>query len=135
MLSTKLVRLIESNWEEIATRLTAAVRKHPDLAHLAGLSDLELRGWCQEILEHLNYLLSVRREEEVWEHFEEAGMLRYEQNKLIGFIHEQGFSMNAAQLYAEEELEHRINVFLDACVYHIVRGYEAAIRLERRLHA
>jgi hypothetical protein len=150
MLSTRLVKLIEANWEEIAARLIVAVRKDPDLAHLAGLSDLDLREWCQKILEHLNFLLSVRREDEVWEHFEELGMLRYQEkiplheavlrvhllkNKLIGFIHEQGFPMNAAQLYAEEELEHRINVFLDACVYHIVRGYEAVAHLERRLHA
>ncbi len=150
MLSTRLVKLIESNWEEIATRLIVAVRKHPDLENLASLSDLELRGWCQEILENLGYLLSVRREDEVRQRFEVLGRMRFEEkiplheavlrihllkDKIIGFIHEQGFPMSAAQLYAEEELEHRINLFLDACVYHVVRGYEDSARLERRLRA
>jgi hypothetical protein len=150
MLSTKLVKLIESNWEEIATRLTVAVRKHPDMEHLASLPDLDMRIWCQEILENLGYLLSIRREEEVRRRFEILGKMRFEEkiplheavlrvhllkDKVIGFIHEQGFPMSAAQLYAEEELEHRINIFLDACVYHIVRGYEASVHLERRLRA
>ncbi len=150
MLSTRLVKLIESNWEEIATRLIVTVRKHPDLENLASLPDLELRGWCQELLENLGYLLSVRREDEVRQRFEILGQMRFEEkiplheavlrihllkDKIIGFIHEQGFPMSAAQLYAEEELEHRINLFLDACVYHVVRGYEASARLERRLRA
>ena len=150
MLSTRLVKLIESNWEEIATRLIVAVRKNPDMENLASKPDLELREWCQDILENLGYLLSAGRGAEFQKSFEILGRMRFEEkiplheavlrlhllkDKLIGFIHEQGFPMSAAQLYAEEELEHRINVFLDACVYHIVRGYEARIRLERRLHA
>lgn len=150
MLSTKLVKLIESNWEEIAARLIRAVRKNPDIERLSSLPDLELREWCREILEHLGNLLSAKSETEIERQFEKSGKLRFEpgiplheavlrvhllKNKLIGFIHEQGFPMSAAQLYSEEELEHRINVFLDACVYRMVRGHEAAMRVERRLSA
>ncbi len=150
MLSTRLVKLIESNWEEIATRLIVAVRKHPEMEYLASRPDLELREWCQEILENLGYLLSMRREDEIRQRFEILGRMRFDENiplheavlrvhllkdKVIGFIHEQGFPMNAAQLYAEEELEHRINVFLDSSIYHFIRGYEARARLERRLRA
>jgi hypothetical protein len=36
--------------------------------------------------------------------------------------------MTALQLYAQEEFEQRMGSFFDACVYHIVRGYEKAMR-------
>ncbi len=52
---------------------------------------------------------------------------------VIEFIHEQGFAVNAVQLYAEEELELRLGRFIDAGVYHVVRGYENALRRAARL--
>ena len=148
MLSTKLVQLIENNWEEIANRLIAEVKKHPDLRTLASRPDLELREWCQDILQNLGPLLSAKKDEEMQKRFEVLGKVRFEENvplheailrfqlfkdKIFGFIHEQGFPMSAMQLYAEEELEHRIGRFFDACVYHMVRGYEYALRVQGRL--
>lgn len=148
MLSTKLVQLIESNWEEIADRVVRAVKKHPDLANLASRPDLELREWCREMLQNLGFLLSATKDEELQRRFEVLGKVRFEENiplheavlrvhllkdKVIGFIHEQGFPMSAMQLYAEEELEHRLSRLFDACVYYLVRGYENAIRFEHRL--
>lgn len=148
MLSTRMVELIESNWETIADRMVRSVKKHPDLANLAARPDLELREWCREMLQSLGYLLSATQDAEVQRRFEVLGKARFEENiplheavlrfhllkdKVIGFIHEQGFPMSAMQLYAEEELEHRLSRLFDAGVYYIVRGYENAIRLERRL--
>jgi hypothetical protein len=148
MLSTKMVELIESNWEEIAERVIRAVKNHPDLANLAARPDLELREWCRELLQHLDYLLSATRDEEVQHRFEVLGKTRFEENiplheavlriqllkeKVRGFIHEQGFPMSAMELYAEDELEHRLNRLFDAGVYHVVRGYEKALRMEQRL--
>ena len=149
MLSTKLVQLIETHWEEIAERLIVAVRKHPEMQNLAARPDSELREWCREILENLGYLLAANKEHEESERrFEVLGKnavrrehpaargraaAAYAEDKIIGFVHEQGFPMTALQLYAEEELELRIGRFFDACVYHVVRGYEAALRLEQRV--
>ena len=148
MLSTRMVELIESNWEEIADRVVRAVKKHPDLANLAALPDLELREWCREMLQNLGYLLSATQDAEVLRRFQILGKTRFEENiplheavlrihllkdKVVGFIHEQGFPMSAMQLYAEEELEHRLGRLFDAGVYHVVRGYEAALRLEQRI--
>ena len=56
MLSARLVHLIESNWQEIATRLSRAVKSHPEMQSLARKSDADIRDWCQEILENLGYL-------------------------------------------------------------------------------
>jgi hypothetical protein len=148
MLSTKLVQLIEENWEEIASRLIVAIRKHPDMKNLARLPDVDLKEWCQQVLENLGHLLTATNEEEVERRYRIFGKLRFEENiplheavlrfhilndKVIGFIHEQGFTMNALELYAEEELEHRMGRYFDACVYHIVRGYEEALRRATRL--
>jgi hypothetical protein len=148
MLSTRLVQLIESNWEEIADRVIKAVKNHPDLTNFAQRPTLEIREWCREILQNLGYLLSATEDEELHRRFESMARMRFDQHiplhevvlrlhllkhKLFGFISEQGYPMNTMQLYAEEELEHRLGWLFDACVYHAVRGYENALRLEQRL--
>ena len=148
MLSTKLVQLIEKHWEEIAARLIREVRRNPDTPNLASRSDAELREWCQAILEHLGQLLVLKKDDEIRRRFETFGRKRFEesvplheavmrlhllQDKIVGFVHEQGFPMTALQLYAEEELEQRMTRFFHACVYHVVRGYEAAKLLEQRV--
>ena len=143
MLSTRLVRLIESHWEELCVRLINAVRTHPDMRTLPKRPDMEIREWCRDILKNLGDLLSAGKDDEVGRHFEILGKMRFEENiplheavlrlqilkeKIYGFVHEQGFQMNAMQLYAEQELEQRIGRFFDACVYHVVCGYEDAMR-------
>lgn len=148
MLSGKLVQLIESNWQEIATRLCRAVKSHPDMSVLAARSDADMRDWCQEILENLEYLLTATKEQEVTRRFEVLGKIRFEENvplheavlrfqilkeKIIGFVHEQGFTMTTLQLYEEEELAQRMGKFFDECVYRIVRGYEGAWRRAMRM--
>jgi hypothetical protein len=148
MLSTRLVQLIEANWEEIATRLVKAIQRHPDMANLASRPEAEIRDWCREILANLGYLLTATKHQEVQRRFEILGRMRFEENiplheavlrfhllkdKIIGFLHEQGFAMTAVELYAEEELEQRMGRFFDACVYHVVRGYECALRVAHRL--
>jgi len=148
MLSIKQVRLVEANWEEIARRLIAAVRKHPDMQTLAKLPDIELREWCREILENLSYLLSAKTDEEVTRRFQELGQVRFEEKvplheavlrmqtlrgKIVGFLHEQGYPMTAMQLFAQEELEQRLGRLFDALVYGVVRGYEKAMRVAVRM--
>jgi|SRR5581483_5587674 len=148
MLSTRLVRLIESHWEEIAQRLIVSLQKHPDINELKKRPDIELREWCQEILENLGEWLTLSRKAEVQQRYRGLGKTRFEENiplheavlrfqilkhKIIEFLHEQGFEPSAVQLYAEEEFEFRIGRFFDACVYHVVCGYEHALRRAARL--
>ncbi len=148
MLSTKLVQLIETHWDTIAQRLIVAVRSHPDMQELAKRPRLELREWCRDILENLGDLLSAKDHEEQQQRYRVLGKTRFEENVplheavlrfhmlkelVIEFIHEQGFPVNAMQLYAEEELELQLGRFIDAGVYHVVRGYENALRRAARL--
>lgn len=148
MLSTKLVQLIEGNWEQIARRLVGAVRQHPDMQNLSQRPDQELREWCRNILQNLGQSLATPKEEEIRQRFQVLGRMRFEEkiplheavlrlhvlkDKIIGFVHEQGFTMTAMELYAEEELELRMGRFFDGLVYHVVRGYEDALRRAQRL--
>ncbi len=54
-------------------------------------------------------------------------------NKMVDFISEQGFNMDALTLYAEEELERRVDHFFDLLVIHLASGYES--RWHRAMHA
>ena len=141
MLSTRMVQLIEAHWDEIAQRLLVAIREHPDMEVLAHRPEIELREYCRKMLENLGDLLAARNNEDMQRQFQSYGQIRYQENiplheavlrfhllkqKVLQFIHEQGFPVNAVQLYAEEELVQRIGWFFDSCVYHVVYGYEHA---------
>jgi hypothetical protein len=148
MLSARLVRLIEQHSDEISNRLIDAIRAHHDLPTLASESDAELQQWAGDILQNLGHLLSAPKDEATLSRYHLMGRLRFEESiplheavlrlhllkdKIVGFVHEQGFPMTSLQLYAEEELEHRICGFFDAAVYHVVRGYEDAMRVAARI--
>ncbi len=143
MLSTRLVQFIQDNWEIIADRLISRIRAHSDLPVLAAEPDAVLRDWCRDILENLGYLLSGTKHDEARREYQILGRQRYEESiplheavlrlqllkdQIIDFIHQQGFAMTSIQLYAEEELEHRVGRFFDARIYHLVRGYEGALK-------
>ncbi len=148
MLSTRLVRLIEDNWEEITRRVVSEIKNNPETRTLAACPESDLRAWCREILENLGYLLTANKDQEVQRRFEVLGRMRFEENiplpeavlrfhilkqKIKSFINEQGFSMNAVQLYASEELALRMSRFFDESVYRVVRGYQHAANLAKRV--
>jgi hypothetical protein len=149
MLSARLVQLIERNADEISGCLIDTIRSHPDMRRLARQSDAELREWAGDILENLGYLLAARKDEDIKRRYQIMGRLRFEQSiplheavlrfhllkdKIIDFVHQQGFPMTSLQLYAEEELEHRICMFFDALVYHVVCGYEDAMKVAAKIN-
>jgi len=148
MLSGKLIHLIEVHQEQIAANVLQEVHRHPDLAGLRKLSDVELRERGQQILEHLGHWLSAGHEAEIAQHYEILGRARFEESvplhesvraltiikdKMIEFVHDQGLARTSVDLYAEEELERRVGRFFDELIIHMVRGYETAWR--RAAHA
>lgn len=146
MLSGKLVKSIQDHWEEIAAVVLRKIRRHPDTEVLARQTDAELRDWCRDILENLNHWLVARDEQEVKRRYELAGGLRFEEaiplheavlrfqmlkDAIIDFARGQALP-SYVQLYAEEELESRVTRFFDTLVYHVVVGYERAMRRSAR---
>lgn len=143
MLSGKLVRLIEIHEQEITDRLLREIHHYPDLFHLRQLPQAELRERYRNLLQNLGYWLAEANEEELARRYESLGRTRFDEGiplyenvralflvkeKMIDFIGEQGFSPDALELYAEEEMEHRVGRFFDLLVSRMVRGYESAWR-------
>jgi len=139
MLSSRLVQSIEDHWETISAGIVRAVRHDPRLPHVGALSDGELRERSRDILSRLGHWLMVSKEEEVATHFERIGKQRYEagiplcevalayqivKRRAIQFGRDQGFHQNLLQIYGEEELEHTMNLFFDATLYYMIKGYE-----------
>jgi hypothetical protein len=146
MLSARLIRLIETHQEEISARALHDIRLHPDLSQIRNLQDLELRERARRILGQLGKWLA--EDEELAREYEHLGDTRFEESiplhesvralfiikdKMIDFVKEQGVKRDSVELYAEEELERRVDRFFDELVIHLVRGYEGAWR--RAAHA
>ncbi len=144
MISGKLIHLIETNEGEITNRIMTEIRRDPDLTHLRTVTEVELRRRSSRIVKNLGYWLVRKNQEEMAKEFEAVGKRRFEEgvplhevvralffvkDKMVDFIAEQGFNMDALTLYAEEELERRIDHFCDLLVIHLARGYEAGWRL------
>jgi hypothetical protein len=145
MLSGKLVHLIESHWDQIASRVIDQVRREPKMPHIRGLAESQLREIEQVLLENLGHWLAAGNEEELAQKYEKFGKLRCEQGiplheavrglciireKMLDFVEEHIVSKNTLELYAEEELERRLGRFFDILTIHLVQGYEAAMRRE-----
>jgi hypothetical protein len=145
MLSAKLIQLIEDHWQGITTGIIHQVRNDPCLHHISALPDTELRDIGRGILRNLGHWLTASRTEQqmVEEHYEGIGRVRFAEyiplnecvralqvvkNRVIEFTRDYEFSQSSVEIYAEEELEHRLNEFFDDLVYHEVIGYEDAIR-------
>ncbi len=143
MLSPKLIHLIEYHWDEILARSIRSIRCDPDLPHLKDLSQAELRDLGRNILEKMGHWLADAKDEEVARAYESMGRLRFEEDvplhevvrglcllksKAMEYLEEQGLAKTSLELYAEGEFEHRLGRFFDLMLYHVVRGYEAALR-------
>ena len=143
MLSGQLIHLIEVHQEEITNRIIHEIRRRTDLNHFQKLHDAELRHQCRQILAHLGSWLVEEKQEELARQYEQIGKKRFEESipqhesvralfiikdKMIEFVKEQGIRKDSVELYAEEELEHRVGRFFDDLVIHLVCGYEAAWR-------
>jgi len=148
MLSGRLVHLIEANSASIVQQVISQIRRDPELTHVSKLADAELREYGEHLLDRLGDWLSGGTEREIGDYYEDAGRLRFEEgvplyesvrglflikNKMIDFVLSQAGARTYMELYAEEELEHRVDRFFDVLVYHLVKGYEHALRRSARV--
>jgi hypothetical protein len=149
MLSVKLIQAVEDHWEQIGAKVLRDIQGHPDLGHLKQLPESELKDRAQEVTRNLGHWL-MAKEQELSGRYEGLGRHRFREHvplhevvralqilkdNITGFVRDQGFSQTSVELYAEEELEHLVSRFFDAVVYHVVRGYEEAIRSAAHLAA
>jgi hypothetical protein len=150
MLSGRLVQTIETHWYEITARVLRQIRDNPELSHVRQLPESELRDWAYLILRNLDHWLSSSKEDEIARRYEWLGQVRFEESVplheavralyllkdgMFAYLHEQDVVKTSVHLYAEEELELRIGRFFDGLVYHLIRGYENALRKAAHLTA
>src|SRR5438477_8184788 len=128
MLSGRLVHLIEANSASIVQHVISQIRRDPELSHVSKLPDAELREYGKHLLDRLGHWLAGGTEHELEKYYEDTGRLRFEEgvplyeavkglflvkNKMIDFVLNQAAARTYMQLYAEEEFEHRIDMFFD----------------------
>lgn len=142
MLSRRMIHQIEDHWKPITEVAITRIRKDSKLKHLATLPASELEDRGREILRRLGDSLTGV-DEGLEHHYEDLGRKRFQDNvplsesvrgqqilkdATIDYIRGEGFTGNTVEIYAEEELEHSISRFFDSLVFHLVRGYEQAMR-------
>jgi hypothetical protein len=143
MVSRTPVQIIEDHSEQITNKVIRLIRKDPELPKINRLPESELRDRALEVLRNLGHWLSASRWDELAGRYERLGRERFEESfrlhetvrcfhilreSMIDFVREQGVLQSSVELYAEEELEYRMGRFFDNLVYHVVRGYEEALR-------
>ena len=142
MLSEKKIHQIEDHWQPITEVATSRIRRDGKLKHLAKLPASELEDRGREILRRLGDFLTGD-DQHLARHYEDIGRKRFEEDvplsesvrgvqilkdAIIDYTRDEGFAANTVEIYAEEELEHAVTRFFDGLVYHLVRGYEHAMR-------
>lgn len=142
MLSSRLIRMIGDHWEEITARVVRQIRIQAALRELGKLPEPELRERARELLLNLGHWL-VCPEEELAGRYQRLGETRFEEGiplhelvcalhlikeQMIEYVREQGICQTSVDVYAEEELLYNVDRVFDKLVYHVVRGYERALR-------
>jgi hypothetical protein len=145
MLSSRLVQLIQTQWEQLTARIISQIRTDPELTHLKTLPEAELQEWGERVLRKLDHWLVESDEAEITRDYEDIGAHRYREGvplheavrgahilraRIVNFMRDQGTPTNTVELYAEEELEYRVGQFFDCLVYHLVKGYEMAMKAQ-----
>ena len=143
MLSQKLIESVERHCDQILDGLVAQVKRDPELPHLRKLSEEELRERGRAALRNLDHWLAGGKPAYLVRQYEALGRVRFEESiplhevvrslqilkeQTVGFVRDWGFGQAAVEVQAEEELEYLVDRFFDRLVYHVVLGYEEALR-------
>jgi hypothetical protein len=142
MLSAKLIQLIEDHWEPLTRRILLVIRTDPRLPHFQTLSESALHDRVGRLCKNLGRWVAAGDDEHLATEYETLGRNRYREeipvdevvhamhlvkHRMLDFVRDQGITQTSVELYAQEELEHRVGLFFDAVVYHLVRGYYQAL--------
>jgi hypothetical protein len=141
MLLPWLMRLIETNANELTDKVISALRTNPRTAFLHEMSEAELKRRGFDLYHNLGRWLAEKSEAEIEATYRENGRRRFREgvplSELIyalilmkqylwDFIRKNDLPETATNLYGEEQLEMMVGQFFDKALYHAVRGYEEA---------
>ena len=141
MLSFRLVQYIEDHWDVISKKILAAIVDDPYLEHYRKLPEQDLLNRVGDVSRNLGRWLGNLRSDEIAKCYRPLGSRRFAEGiplrevvhaahlmerKIIRCARDWALIETAIDLYAQEELEHRIAAFFDGAVCHLIEGYELA---------
>lgn len=141
----RLVRLIETHSEELASRLVEKVRQSPNAPSYRHVPADELKQRVFEIYQHLGEWLLGKREEDIGRRYREIGARRFQQqvslSELIWVLVLTKETMweyvkdmileNQEQVAGELEVLELIGQFFDRAIHSTAEGFQQAMGAER----
>lgn len=141
MLSTRLVKLIESHAEDLTRGLVTHLKSHPRTPSYRHFSDAELRDRAYAIYHNLGEWLAEKSEETVRKEWEQLGRRRYAdgvplsevisaltviKNHLLEYAKMSVEGSSSLEVFGELELVTQVVRFFDHAAYYTAVGYEQA---------
>lgn len=141
MLSTRLVRLIETHAEELTRGVVAHLKSHPRTPSYQTFTDAELHDCAYRVYKNLGAWLSGTREEDIRKAYEETGGRRCAEgiplseviyalivtkNHLLDFAKTSTEGGTTLEVFGERELTAMVSRFFDYAIYYAALGYEKA---------
>jgi hypothetical protein len=120
------------------------IHEDAEMKEMRNASQTELRERWQVVLRNLGDWLAAGKSSKLVHQYEEFGRMRFEEqvplhetvrvlhilrNEMIDFLQERCMPETSVDVYAEEELEQRVTRFFDELVFHLIRGYESAMKM------
>jgi hypothetical protein len=142
--------MIEDHAEELFRGLLDDLQSNARTPSYHRLNREELRTRLYDVYRHRGGWLSDATEDHVERVYGELGRRRHAEGvplsevvfaltlakyHLRDFIRARGLIDSAVELYQEQELQRLVGRFFDRAVFHTVRGYEQALRQERKVAA
>ena len=148
MFSYRLVRLIESHAEALASGLEEKVHNNVQVSHFRHIPADELRKRVYEIYRHLGEWLLGKNELDIEHRYREIGARRAAQKvplseviqaivltkeNLWDFLKSEAVIDRAVEIMGELELLQMLEMFFDRAIYYAAVGYEEEVgRLSRQ---
>ena len=149
MISNTLVQSIEDHWVQICAAAERDLASDTELGELSKIVG-SFRDDVEKLVRNLGQWLSGGNRPALAKNYEELGEECYQRGipphlliravtlckrRIQDFIRDQGHAESTVQIYAEEELELRVDRFFDYLVYWTVRGYWQAMQAATRTSA
>jgi hypothetical protein len=141
MIHATLVRQIERHADEIAEQVIYRVQRDPNVPNYQALSDDELRYRAQDLLRNMGHWLISQDETAIRDRYEDLGRTRRQQGfplhevvyklqllklTVLGRVQDEMVATNGLQLFQQQDLWRRADLFFDRIIYAVVKGYSEA---------
>jgi hypothetical protein len=142
MFSYRLVRLIESHAEALASGLEERVHENLQVSHFRDIPAHEVRERVYEIYRHLGEWLLGKNELDIEHRYREIGARRAAQEvplseviqaivltkeNLWDFLKSEAVMDRAVEIMGELELLQMLEMFFDRAIYYAAVGYEEEV--------